>query len=586
MYNIKLSVILFILSFITYSLNAQLNVNQTPKTTGAQYLIITLDDNEFTEKLQQLANFRQEQGISTKVVTTTEIGGSTVISIGNYIKEAYYTWDIQPIAVMLIGDNNKLPSPIYPAGSKTKSDISDNSYADVDGDHLPDLAISRLPINEIEILSNYIDRVINYETNPPLNPGYYLKPITSMGWSNNSDNMICAEAANGFFSNTLEKEPIRQNAIFEGTPGIDWECSDELFLLFGPDGEAYVPATPEYLTNWNGNSEGINNALSNGTFLILNLDNGTELGWSAPEYWTENVYELVSSEPFFVFTINDLNAKFNWSFDSFAEVMTKNPNGSIGIIASTMSLDPLVPAFYFSSLMDGIWEDFLSLEQQSIYPLNFALPAFANVAAKYYIGEIENSIKTIYSFHYFGEPFCPIIYELPQEMEIIHDESIIENVDFFEINAPENSIICLSVNHEILCTAPGTGSDISMPVDGLLNNDTLLVTVTKQNHYRYSKNVVWDEVSTTKKNYKEVEPMLIYPNPAYENLRVELNNPFSENLTLQIQDSKGKIVRSMNIPSENTQSIQVHLSGLRKGMYVILVKSESFNSVRKFIKTE
>lgn len=233
------------------------------------------------------------------MVTATEIGGSSVIDITNYLKEAYFTWDVPPIAVMLVGDANKIPSPSYPGENNSKDDISDNYYADMDLDDLPDIAISRLPINEYSFLSNFINRVISYETNPPTNPGYYLNPVTSMAWSNNSNNMICAEAANGFFANKLDIDPIRQNAIFSGTPDISWECNNELFLAFGPDGENYVPATPEYLTNWDCNASGINEALTNGTFLILNLDNVTEYGWSKPEYWTENLYELYTADPFF-----------------------------------------------------------------------------------------------------------------------------------------------------------------------------------------------------------------------------------------------------------------------------------------------
>lgn len=568
---------------LTFGLYSQ---EYPPKTTGAQYLVITFDNAEFIEKLQELANFRQDQGISTIVVSTDDIGDSSVAVIGNYIKEAYYTWDIPPIAVMLVGDDDKIPSPSYPSGTKSKGDISDNFYADVDGDDLPDMAISRLPINEFVFLNTYINRVIDYETSPPENPGYYLNPVTSMAWSSNSNNMICAEAANGFFINKLDKEPIRQNAIFSGTPITSWECNNELYLAFGPDGESYVQATPDYLTNWNGNYEGINTALTNGTFLILNLDHGTEYGWSTPEYWSDNLYEVYSADPFFVISINSLNGKFNWSFDVFAESLIKFLNGSLGVIASTMNLDQEIPAFYFTYLMDGLWEEFLPAINQNTYPIDFTLPAFANVGAKYAISDMENSLKTIYSFHYFGEPFCPIYYVLPTEIEVTHPETFDENSDYFEVSAPENSVICLSVNHEIKSVETGTGSLISMPVEDLSCEDTLTVTVTKQNCLRFSEIVICDDVASVSKLITNQIYFSIYPNPASERLFIQRDFISNQNIQFSIYNSQGGLVKQINLHPPESGTIIFDIKDLPRGLYHIKFDSEVNISTQKFIKME
>jgi len=557
-----------------------------PKTTGAQYLIITHNDSGVIVTLQELANFRQDEGISTIIVPTAEIGDSSVAAIENFIKEAYYTWEVPPIAVMLVGDDDKIPSPSYPGGNKTKSDISDNFYADVDGDDLPDMAISRLPINDLVFLNTYINRVIDYETSPPDNPGYYLNPVTSMAWSSNSNNMICAEAANGFFAMKLDKEPIRQNAIFSGTPGNDWECSNELYLTFGPDGESYVPATPEYLTNWNGNSTGINSALTNGTFLLLNLDHGTEYGWSTPEYWSDNLYEVYSADPFFVISINSLNGKFNWSFDVFAESLIKYLYGSLGVIASTMNLDPEIPSFYFTYLTDGLWEEFLPANNQNTYPIDFTLPAFANAGAKYAISNMENSLKTIYSFHYFGEPFCPIIYELPTEMEVAHAETFSVNSDYFEVSAPENSVICLSVNHEIKSVETGIGTVVSMPVEDLLCNDTLTVTITKQNRLRYSEVVVCDEVSSSNKPDTQKAAYSVFPNPASDQLFIHTDNISGQNISVSIYNSHGGLIKQIKDLNTEFGTIDFDIKDLPLGLYHIIVMSESNNFTQKFIKME
>jgi len=236
--------LLIVWSCFVVSSQSHAGLHPEIKTEGAQYLIIVLDNQEIQNKLEELANFRRDQGISTIVTSTAEIGGATIQQIDNYIKDAYYTWDIPPIAIMLVGDNNKIPSHFYSGNGKSKNDISDNLYADVNGDNLPDLSISRLPINDPSIIEIYINKLINFETNPPSNPDYYLNPITSMGWYSNSANMILAEATNGFFSNILLKEPIRINSIFYGTPGNNWECDPLYIEFFGPNGTGYIPETP------------------------------------------------------------------------------------------------------------------------------------------------------------------------------------------------------------------------------------------------------------------------------------------------------------------------------------------------------
>jgi len=484
---------------------------------------------------------------------------------------------------MLVGDDNKIPGPSYPGGNNIKSDVSDNFYADMDGDDLPDVVISRLPINNYNILSNYINRVINYETNPPTNPSYYLNPITSMSWHSHTDNMILAEATNGFFANILEKEPVRINAIFEGTPGNEWECDEQYDLLFGPDGLAYVPATPEYLIDWSGDAQQINNALNDGTFLILNLDSGTEYGWSAPQYWSSDLLDLANPDPFFVFTINNLNGKFNWSFDVFAESLIKHPNASIGVIASTMTLDTLYPSIFYIQLLDAMWEDFIPSYNQSFISMDFARPAFANFAAKRFLGNLSNAEKTIYSFHYFGEPFSTVIYEFPTEMEIIHSETFEANAEYFDVAAPENSVICLSVDHTLYAVAEGTGSLLSIPIELLNCNDTLLVTVTKRNHLRYSANVVCENISSRKEFNDNQSEITIFPNPASSKLFLLNSNKVNDIKEVSIMNLKGEILGIKKSNSFDENPMVVDLRELTNGIYFIEIISEDSTIIQKII---
>jgi hypothetical protein len=236
--------------------------------------------------------------------------------------------------------------------------------------------------------------------------------------------------------------------------------------------------------------------------------------------------------------------------------------------------------------MDGLWEEFLPTVNQNTYPIDFTLPAFANVGAKYAISNMENSLKTIYSFHYFGEPFCPIIYELPTEMEIEHSETFSENDEYFEVSAPENSGICLSVNHEIKSVETGTGSVISIPVEGLTSNDTLLVTITKQNCLRYSEIVVCDEISIINKSDTQKAVYSIFPNPASDRLFIHTDKDSQQNNQVFIYDLWGNLVKQIRGLHPGSYIIIFDIKDLPNGLYHIRFTSEANISTQKFIKID
>jgi len=550
---------------------------------GAEYLIISGDVEGFKSILTELVDFRTEQGILTKLVMTNEIGGSSAEDIENYINEAWLTWNIPPKALLLVGDYEQIESPLY-TGKGEKNDISDNIYADVNQDHIPDIVVARLPFSDQYILSNYIDKIITYEMEPPTNPGYYNNPVTSMGWFDNSDNMICAEATNGFFKNELEKSPLRENAIAFGTPGNSWMCSPNLVSYFGPNGLNYIPETPEYLTYWGANADSINENLNNGAFLILNLDNGIEIGWSYPEYFTGDILELFYSDPFFVISINNLNGKFNWSTDCFAEALMSHPNGSAGIIASTLNLDPLLTSQFYLYLIDGMWDNFIpDYSSSSEYP--FVLPAFANLNSKLHLSgsALQNKENIYYGFHYFGEPFVPVIYDFPTSLEVEHEEYYEPGSTGFEVTATPGSIVALSSNNIIHSVETGTGVPQWIPANLPNCEDTLIVTVTQQNYIRYRQEVLCDYLG--KKILNHPTDFNFYPNPAYKEIVIDIKDRTSKSISVYIYNAKGNFVSFDTFHSNTSGIIKVNLEDLPSGIYFLKVNSDNTQeSVKAVIK--
>lgn len=234
-------------------------IDYNAKSTGCEYLIVSPDGEEFQQWADSIKLFRNQQGILTKVVTLSEIGGNTPNVLENYFNDIYESWDIVPAAVLLLGDygsemNNRITSPIY-----DNYCVSDNIYADVSGNHLPDMVFARITAQNAEQLEVMVSKFINYEKNPPTSDYFYNTPITALGWQTERWFQICSESINGFWRNNLGKEPHRENCIYSGSTNT-WSSATNTATVtdyFGPEGTGYIEATPDYLPAFNGDRKSV-----------------------------------------------------------------------------------------------------------------------------------------------------------------------------------------------------------------------------------------------------------------------------------------------------------------------------------------
>ena len=161
---------------LTTWLNAPSNLGA--RRNMADYLIITTD--ELMTAAQGLATYRKGQGYQTMVVNLENImdefnyGIYSPWAIKDFLTYAHYNWVKPPKYVVLVGEgtydykdnkgngDNLVPTMIV----KTPDGLfaSDNILADADGDHLPDVAIGRLPVLTAEELQTLISKIITYES--------------------------------------------------------------------------------------------------------------------------------------------------------------------------------------------------------------------------------------------------------------------------------------------------------------------------------------------------------------------------------------------------------------------------------------
>ncbi len=466
---------------------------------GYEYLIICPDDTDFLAWADTIRLFRNRQGISTGIVTTTEIGGNTVSAIRSYINNAYNTWDIPPAAILILGDYGSTGSTVI-APIWDSYCASDNIFADVNNDDLPDIVISRIMAQNATHLETMINKFIGYETNPPVSPEYYDHPITALGWQTERWFQVCIEVVGGFLKNNLGKEPVRVNAVYGGNPSVDpWSTApntNTIMNYFGPNGLGYIPASPSTLGNWSGgNSNQINEAINAGSFLLLHRDHGYELGWGEPDYSNSSMSGLNNEDLTFVYSVNCLTGKFNYGGECFAEAFYRHPKRALGIIAASEVSYSFVNDTYVWGAFDNMWPDFMPAYGTTPESRGL-LPAFSNAAGKFFLEQsgwpynTGNKEVTYHLFHHFGDAFSTLYSEVPQELLVVHNEVMIGGTTSFNVQADAGSLIALSVNGEIIGVSDGTGSPVDVAVSAQIPGTVIDLVVTKTNYYRYETTIV------------------------------------------------------------------------------------------------
>ncbi len=492
-----------VLSDVDYS---QRLVDDAKDNEEYEYVIIVPNDPIFSQWADSIRIFRNMQGIKTGIVTLEEIGGNSVNDIEGYIDDIYENWEYPPAAVLLIGDygsdaNTQITSPIY-----DNYCVSDNIFADVDNDHMPDIVFARMTAQGEEDLQTMVTKFINYERNPPTSADFYNHPITALGWQTERWFQICSETVGGFWKNELGKEPVRINAVYGGNPNNDpWstaENTETVLDYFGPDGLGYIPETPAELGGWNGGSAAdVTNAINNGAFMLQHRDHGSEDGWGEPDFGSSDINTLTNTDLTYIFSINCLTGKYNYGSEVFAEKFhryTKDGqnSGALGILAASEVSYSFVNDTYVWGMYDYMWPEFMPDYENSFPEQRGILPAFASVHGKYFLQQSDwpyntsNKEVTYHLFHHHGDAFLNVYSEVPQDLTIVHNDVMVSGVPFFEVSADEGSLIALSVEGELLGTAQGTGSNVQIPVELLLPGTIVDVVVTKQNYYRYHAEVL------------------------------------------------------------------------------------------------
>lgn len=506
---------------------------------GCEYLIVSPDDDDILAYSDTLRQFRTKQGILTKVVTTTECGGNDANAIKGYIKNAYDNWAIPPAAVMIfsgidsldVGSNYYWYSNGIPGFRLLFEDYdngyalldyyysSDSPYGDMNDDSIPDLVLSRLPATNLQEYRTQVDKLIQYETEPPTRPDFYSRPVITSGYENNKWFLITSQCFDGFCRNKLGKQPKNFYMVYEymsdpiPTPDTAWSTgynTDAVVDYFGPHGQNYIAQQPDTLNHWRDMEDNsyLIDALNKGSFLTLYRDHSSHDQWCCPQMYSDKVKTLTNTDPTFILSIGCdaalyANVCFYEFYDSYWS-MGKDPMisefckakaGALGGIGATTVTHSHFNDMLTWGFVDHCWPSFMP-EYGIMNDPDFVRPSYALVAGKLFLNQHAflpdwwpTKITTTNNvFHYLGETYLNLYTEVPQHMAI-EAEPICNDPSQYTMTAEEGATICLTHGDDILVVAQSTGHPQTLALPNLPIGEIITVTVTKQNRFRFEKDV-------------------------------------------------------------------------------------------------
>ncbi|HID32253.1 MAG TPA: T9SS type A sorting domain-containing protein, partial [bacterium (Candidatus Stahlbacteria)] len=493
---------------INYSILPKVDL-YTPRQGEIEYAIIVPDDASHEAWAETIKAWRQQQGIVTEIYRLSQIGGNNATLIERFLDSLYAHHQLS--AFLLLSDYQSsgfaygITSPVWGGHC-----VSDNKYADTDGDSLPDMFHGRITSQNETHLSRMVGKMLSYERQPPTDPRFYNRPLLACCWETPRWFMITVEILKGYFVNELGKDPVHQHEIYFGSPypGCPWSSNPNTYKLidyFGPNGLGYIDSTnPHNSTYWDsGDAGGISREINTGVFLVQHRDHGAVTYWVHPYYHISHINGLTNDKFPFVFSINCLTGQYNNSSQCFTEAFHRHQQGALGLVAASASSYSFVNDTYIFGMYDAMFPAFMpdypyyNQNQSLLDSLPNLRPAFGNVSGKYFLHQSDWPYMTdpwywyvtYHLFHHHGDPFITLFSEVPESLTVSHANQIEEGDTIFTVTANLYSTISLTVDNQIIGRAMGTGAPVDIRIQPQTAGDTVLVTVTLYNHYRYMKEV-------------------------------------------------------------------------------------------------
>ena len=460
------------------------------------YIIITHSD--YLTSAEDLATWKRQLGYKVEVVSQSSW---TTTQIDDALKTRYNSWTPKPQYFLLIGNETTVP-PEY------TSRYTDLYYAEMDGSGFkPEMAYGRIFADNAAEAQLIVDKIINYEKNPPTLAGFYTNVAAAAmyqdtdNYDNYADRRFCHTSED--IRNYLMGQGYSVNRIYAtGSGSVDPIYYNNGY--YSPSGLEIPTELQRPNFDWNDDASDINNSLNAGRFLLTHRDHGGTTLWGDPEYTTADIGNLGNGELLpVVFSINCLTGKYVTSTECFAEKFLCLSNGGcVGIFAATEISYSGYNDGYACGAIDAIWPDPGIDPQFGSGGSGNPIPAHSAI---YAMGDVLNQAKMAMTYlwadhqttwelhHYYGDPAMQIWTDVPTVTTATHAPSIAPGattVDITASNCP-GGLATLVYEDMIKATATlagdGTGA---LTFDALSGNEpNAILTISKHNFKPYVTNL-------------------------------------------------------------------------------------------------
>ena len=392
-------------------------ISEKPQNTGrdpgADYILITYDD--FYNESKNLADWKHSKGYMTELVNFSDIG-TTSDDIQQYIQNAYDSWNPRPSFVCLVGDAEYIPT------NYEYSAASDLWYVTVSGsDYYPDMNIGRIPADTADEANVMIQKILNYEQNPPTLPEFYENFTVAAYFQDDEQD--------GYETRRFVRtsEEVRDFLLAENYTGERIYVTESYInpTHYNNDYYGNGEPLPEELLRptfaWDGDATDVINAIERGVFILNHRDHGSTGAWGDPYFDIDHIGQLTNGDLLpVVFSLNCLTGSFDTEECFCEEFVRKEDGGAVAIIGATRTSYSGYNDYFCRGLYDAMWPDFDDEigDDTALYTLGEMLNYGKVYMANTWGDEWGYERLTFELFHVFCDPTLQIWSAFPEELEI------------------------------------------------------------------------------------------------------------------------------------------------------------------------
>jgi len=439
--------------------------------SGGPYDHVIITSTSYQSYFDDLIEWHTKRGLRDTVVTTSYIysnygGSDNQEKIRNFIIDAHGTWGTQYF--LMGGEHGTVPFEYRDYGGG--STPSDQYYSDYDDDWTHEVYVGRASISSSTQANTFINKVINYEKNPPLTD--YILDALLIGMD--------ADAS-------TDLEDLKEN-IDGSTPNIP----------------VRFDVTKVYDSHGGNHETNTKNALNAGQNLVNHADHGWFDYLGTGDYnhgWGLSNSEIDvltnNGKPSIIVSLAcDPNGMDDpYGYDCIAEhFVIYNPNqAGVAFNGNTRS------GYYYqgqpislSGTLDRDW-------WRAVFDYYETTLGGAINRAKHLFSHSNNDKKHCeWTFNLLGEPAMPIWTDTPSSISVSHPSTLPTGTSTFlvDTNVP-SAYICLWKDGDVYLTGTANGAGDYTFYPDPSNTGTMYVTVTKHNYLPYEGSTEVTEASFT-----------------------------------------------------------------------------------------